>query len=169
MQFRAASANDGVVVKRCDRCNQPLVTRTVDLSRDVDGRVFLATLPAQSCRVCGEASYEPAVLQLFDLHIAQHLAEAGVGSGAVFRFMRKALRLRAVDLALLLDVSPETLSRWETGKRSLDRGAFAVLAAAVRDALAGTTATLDTLRALGAPRTLQKRVHLDLTSVRGRA
>jgi len=169
MQVRAAGANDRLLVNRCDRCNQPVVTRTVEVSREVEGRVFVAALPARSCRACGETSYEPTVLRRFDLHVANHLAEAGVGSGAAFRFMRKALGLRAVDLAKLLDVSPETLSRWETEKRALDRGAFAVLAAAVRDALAGTTATLDTLRALGAPRTLPRRVQLDLTDDRGRA
>jgi len=155
-------------MKRCGRCDQLLVTRKVDVSREVAGHVFVAGLPARVCRSCGETSYEASVLQRFDLHVASHLAEAGVGSGAAFRFMRKALGLRAVDLAELLDVSPETLSRWETEKRNLDRGALAVLAACVRDALAGRTATLDTLRALRAPRTLEKRVQLDLTGDRAR-
>lgn len=156
-------------MKRCGRCDGLLVSRKVDVSRDVGDHVFIAALPARHCRSCGETSYEAAILQRFDLHVANRLAEAGVGSGAAFRFMRKALGLRAVDLAELLDVSAETLSRWETEKRALDRGALAVLAACVRDALAGRTSTLDTLRALRTPRALEKRVQLDLTGDRARS
>ena len=156
-------------MKRCTRCDGVLVARKVDVSRDVADHVFVASLPARLCRSCGETSYEAAVLQRFDLHVANRLAEAGVGGGAAFRFMRKALGLRAVDLAELLDVSAETLSRWETEKRALDRGALAVLAACVRDALAGRTSTIDTLRALRTPRTLEKRVQLDLTGDRARS
>lgn len=156
-------------MKRCGRCDGLLVSRKVDVSRDVGDHVFIAALPARHCRACGETSYEAVILQRFDLHVANRLAEAGVGSGAAFRFMRKALGLRAVDLAELLDVSAETLSRWETEKRALDRGALAVLAACVRDALAGRTSTLDTLRALRTPRALEKRVQLDLTGDRARS
>lgn len=156
-------------MKRCSRCDGALTSRKVDVSREVAGHVFVASLPARFCKACGETSYEAAVLQRFDLHVANRLAEAGLGNGMAFRFMRKALGLRAVDLAELLDVSAETLSRWETEKRALDRGALAVLAACVRDALAGRTSTLDTLRALRTPRTLEKRVQLDLTGDRARS
>jgi YgiT-type zinc finger domain-containing protein len=155
-------------MKRCNRCQGALVAKKVDATREVAGHVFIASLPARQCKACGEISYEGAVLQRFDLHVATRLAESGVSSGAVFRFLRKALGLRAVDLAELLDVSAETLSRWETDKRAVDRGGLAVLASCVRDALAGRTETLDTLRALRTPRTLEKRVQLDLTGDRAR-
>jgi transcriptional regulator with XRE-family HTH domain len=65
--------------------------------------------------------------------------------------MRKALGLRATDLAELLDVTPETVSRWETDRVPLDRGALATLGALLRDARAGSTATLDHLRTLAHP------------------
>lgn len=155
-------------MKRCGRCGGPLASKKVDVSREVSGHVFVAALPAQQCKTCNETSYEGSVLQRFDLHVATRLADSGVSSGAAFRFMRKALGLRAVDLAELLDVSAETLSRWETDKRSVDRGSLAVLSACVRDTLAGRTSTLDTLRALRTPRTLEKRVQLDLTGDRAR-
>jgi transcriptional regulator with XRE-family HTH domain len=134
----------------------------------VGGHVFVAALPARYCRSCEEASYEGATLQRFDLHVASRLVEAGSSSGAAFRFLRKALGLRAIDVAGLLDVAAETLSRWETDKRAVDRGALAVLASCVHDALAGRTTTLETLRALRSPRTLEKRVQLDLTGDRAR-
>jgi YgiT-type zinc finger domain-containing protein len=150
-------------MKRCIRCGGAVSTRKVEATREVGQHLFVASLPARVCRACGETQFEGSVLQRFDLHVAVCLIEAGVGSGAAFRFLRKALGLRAVDVAELLDVSAETLSRWETEKRALDRGALAVLAACVRDALAGRTSTLDTLRALRTPRGLEKRVQLDLT------
>jgi len=155
-------------MKRCNRCGGHLLAKTVDASREVSGHVFVAALPAKQCKSCGEVSYDGVVLQRFDLHVANRLAESGVSSGPAFRFLRKALGLRAIDLAELLDVSVETLSRWETEKRAVDRGALTVLSSCVRDALAGRTETLATLRALRTPRSLGKRVHLDLTGDRAR-
>lgn len=49
--------------------------------------------------------------------------------GEELRFARKALSLRQVDLADLLDVRGETVSRWETGAEDFPRQAqLAVLA-----------------------------------------
>ncbi|MBN2195737.1 MAG: helix-turn-helix domain-containing protein [Polyangiaceae bacterium] len=49
--------------------------------------------------------------------------------GEELRFARKALNLRQVDLAELLDVRGETVSRWETGAEEFPRQAqLAVLA-----------------------------------------
>jgi DNA-binding transcriptional regulator YiaG len=155
-------------MKRCHRCGGAFTNKIVDASRDVSGHHFVAALPAKQCRSCGDVTYEGSVLQRFDLHVATRLVESGVSTGPAFRFLRKALGLRAVDLAELLDVSSETLSRWETEKRAVDRGALTVLSACVRDALAGRTETLDTLRALRTPRALGKRVQLDLTGDRAR-
>lgn len=155
-------------MKRCAECKGPVVTRNVDVTREVAGHVFFAVLPARHCRACDDGAFDDGVLERFELHVATKLADAGLQSGAAFRFMRKALGLRAVDLGELLDVSPETVSRWETDKRAVDRGALAVLASCVRDALAGRTSTIDTLRALRTPRALEERVHVDLTGDRAR-
>jgi DNA-binding transcriptional regulator YiaG len=49
--------------------------------------------------------------------------------GEELRFSRKALSLRQLDLAELLDVRSETVSRWETGAEEFPRQAqLAVLA-----------------------------------------
>ncbi len=64
------------------------------------------------------------VLAKLDLAAAQWLADAGARSPETFRFMRKTLGLRAADLAELLDVAPETVSRWERGVLPVEHRAF---------------------------------------------
>lgn len=151
---------------RCARCQGSLARTEADATREVLGHLFVASVPARQCKTCSAVSYEGAVLERFDLHIAASIARSGVSSGAAFRFLRKALGLRAGDIASLLDVSVETVSRWETGKRSVERASYVLLACCVRDALHGRTETLDTLRAFRAPRDLGERVVLDLTGDR---
>jgi transcriptional regulator with XRE-family HTH domain len=77
-----------------------------------------------------------------------------------FKFMRKALGLRAVDIAELLDVAAETLSRWETGQRPVDRASWIAVSAMVLDKLEGRTTTLDRLKALLEPAPLPRLVRL---------
>ena len=50
------------------------------------------------------------------------------------------------DLADLLDVAPETVSRWENGHRSADRSVWNTLADLLANAVEGKTTTLDLLR-----------------------
>src|SRR4051794_4971557 len=57
-----------------------------------------------------------------ELHAAiAVLAEAESISGDELRFARKAMGLRQPDLAALLDVAPEPVSRWETGAEPIRR------------------------------------------------
>ena len=71
-----------------------------------------------------------------------------------------ALGLKATQLGELLDTAPETISRWETGKRPPERGAVVIVAALVDDELSGRTTTADRIRALHHPHKLGKRVRL---------
>ncbi len=41
--------------------------------------------------------------------------------------MRKSIPLSAASLAELLRVAPETVSRWETGERAVDRASWLVV------------------------------------------
>jgi transcriptional regulator with XRE-family HTH domain len=82
------------------------------------------------------------------LLVASQLLDLGVATGAAFRFMRKALGLRAVDLAELLNVNAATVSRWENGKVAVDRAALATLAAAASERLDDRDSTLARLRRL---------------------
>jgi transcriptional regulator with XRE-family HTH domain len=79
--------------------------------------------------------------------------------------MRKAIGLSATALAELLDVSMETVSRWEHGTRDAPLPAVAALGAMVLDHAAGSSATADRLRALRAGPRLAKVVHVDLGAV----
>jgi transcriptional regulator with XRE-family HTH domain len=70
--------------------------------------------------------------------------------------------MRAADLAELLDVTPETVSRWETGKLDVAHAAWATLADVVIERTEGRTRMLDRLRALREPKKLAKTVTLTL-------
>ncbi len=94
--------------------------------------------------------------------MAKELAVAGVKSGAALRFIRKAAGLPATDLAVLLDVRPETVSRWENDKRPIDRGSCAVLHQLLVEQLAESTAMADYLRGLGKAKRLPKTVRVEV-------
>ena len=145
---------------RCEACKGPLRQGLVEESREVGGHRFVASLPARVCSGCGERYLEARTLARFEQRIAVSLARAGETRGEVFKLARKAVGLRAADLGELLGVAPETISRWETGERPVDRGAFALLADMAQDALEGRPATLEMLRAMKSPKRLAKTVRL---------
>ncbi|MGZ3419641.1 MAG: helix-turn-helix domain-containing protein [Polyangiales bacterium] len=132
------------------------------MSHEVAGCNFVATLPATACSVCGHLEVDHSTEDKFILRIAQILAESGVASGRAFRFMRKAIGLRATELAQLLSVAPETVSRWETEKRGIDRATIAVVASLVNDRTDGRRSTLDSLKRLRAPLTLPATMRIDI-------
>ena len=74
--------------------------------------------------------------------------------------MRKALELRADELADLLDVTRETISRWENDRQPLERRAVALISELVVDRVEGRTRTIDRLRALREPPRLAKTVRV---------
>jgi len=150
---------------RCASCNQETAEPAdVEIRREIAGHLFTATVRGWRCVACREEIYEAADIERFDAATALALAGAGADGGDVFRLMRKAIGLRAVDLAELLGVTPETLSRWETGKHPIDHGALALLALLVMDHAKGATSTLDALRARAHPHPLDKRIELKLAS-----
>jgi transcriptional regulator with XRE-family HTH domain len=58
---------------------------------------------------------------------ADAIVERGIRTGSELRLVRKVAGLRANELASVLDVTPETVSRWEGGKQTIPRAiAFAV-------------------------------------------
>lgn len=112
------------------------------------------------CRKCGEAIVALGELDRFEVEVA--LARAGAHSGDAIRTMRKAIGLSATALAELLDVSPETVSRWENGGRAAPLSAVATVGAMGLDHAAGSTTTADRLQALRKGPQLAKVVRLDL-------
>ncbi len=122
---------------KCPVCSQgQLESGTVELERMVAGKGFTAKAKAQLCPQCGENFVADEVLEAFELAIASKLA-LGPADGAGFKFMRRVLGLRGRDLGQLLQVSLETISRWETGKRAVDHRGFALLGILVRERTAG--------------------------------
>jgi DNA-binding transcriptional regulator YiaG len=96
------------------------------IKRKVAGRTFTVEVPAVRDAEYGD-TVSLADLARAELEIASQLALEGPVSGEAFRYMRGALGIQAKDLATLLDVTPETVSRWENGARDLDRGAWIAL------------------------------------------
>lgn len=137
---------------RCIQCDAGRLRKSQAEHRvEVGDFVFEVTVPAQSCAKCAERYVHHDVLERADLVISAWLADHGVRTREAFRFMRKAIGMRAVDLATLLEVTPETVSRWERGALSVEPRAIALLGALVQDALEGRTTTVERLRALREP------------------
>lgn len=135
---------------------------TVELVRHVAGRVFAGQLPARVCLGCEMRYFAGDDLGRFDLAVAATLATAGVLDPEALRFMRKATEPRAKEFADLLGVRAETVSRWESGKTTIDRAAYAVIHQLIVDRLQGSSATSDYLRSLRKPRRLPARVKIVL-------
>jgi putative zinc finger/helix-turn-helix YgiT family protein len=146
---------------RCAICGKGSAkAKRMEMRRKVAGHVFTATVRGLLCETCGERTFDDAEVERVDLAVARALVEEGIVSGEAFKFVRKVAGLRAADLADLLKVTKETVSRWETDKVSIDHAARALVAMMLVDRAAGGTKTQDALRALRAPKTLGKRVEL---------
>lgn len=77
----------------------------------------------QRCSSCGEELYDYEELGRHDALIADALVARGVRTGAEFVFVRKSADLKAVDVAELFGVRPETVWRWEHGETEIPRTA----------------------------------------------
>jgi putative zinc finger/helix-turn-helix YgiT family protein len=146
---------------RCYKCRgRGLETVDVPQHVDVGGHRFTGKVAGRKCTRCGEVLLDGPAVERFELLAAARMAKAGAANGEAFKFMRKAVGLRGADLASLLDVAAETVSRWETGSLPVERRALALLAAIVAEAAVGETETLDRLRALQVPTKLPRVVRL---------
>lgn len=153
------------MLTQCPSCQaKKFKGRLAEKVKVVGGHRFRALVPGQECQQCGESFYEIGTLARFDQLVAKELADAGVKSGEALRFIRKAAGVAATDLAALLDVRPETVSRWENDKRPIDRGSYAVLHQLLIEKLAESTATADYLRGLSKPKRLPKTVKLEVAA-----
>jgi len=149
--------------KRCVECRgSEMVASEAEERIKVAGRTFAAIIPATKCAKCGAIYLSHEAVGVLELAAAGELARHGAVSAEAFSFMRRALGLRALELAELLAVTPETVSRWEHDRQPLDRGAAALLSAMVMDRLERRTTTLDSLKALLKPEPLPRLVRLVL-------
>ena len=135
-------------MKRCIKCKGRLVRGTREESHRLADRRFVTEVPAMCCTSCSEVYVDSASLERVELAVASHVAKQGPATGETFRFMRKALGLRGSELGVLLDVTAETISRWENGQRNVHRTAWVALGSMVLEKLQGSTSTLDRLHML---------------------
>ncbi len=151
------------VLKQCPNCGAArLESRVVKRKRHVAGHVFTADLPARVCAECGTTYFDDRVVGQFDTLVAAKLAEAGVTESGALKFMRKVTGLQGKEFAELLAVRPETVSRWEQGKRPIGRATYAIIRQLVYERARGVTATTDYLRSLHKPKRLPKTVRIAL-------
>jgi len=101
-------------------------------------------------------------LRAFERAITLELARGGEVGPEGFRWLRKAAGLKAVRLAELLDVTPMQVSRWENGRKPLERRAVALVSALALEQLEGKAATRAVLEALAASKKRPKSVRFDV-------
>lgn len=81
----------------------------------------------EHCHACEEILFSDAELQRQEKEAAAVLVERGVRTAKEFKFVRKVAELKATEVAVMLDVAAETISRWESGERPIPRmAAFAL-------------------------------------------
>ena len=102
------------------------------LRRKIAGRTYTVDVPVHVAED-GELVVSARDAAGGDLAIAAAIAAEGPVLGETFSWMRRAIGLQAKVLAELLDVRPESVSRWERGERPMDRAAWLLLADIVLD------------------------------------
>ena len=150
-------------MKACTKCGaRDLVKTTHVYRRGFDGRSFLAELAATRCGNCGELLVSGPAGMDADKAITLALARSGEVGPQGFRWLRRAAGLEGKRLAELLDVSAGTVSRWENGKRALDRGAVALVCALALQEEGEPAGALELLEGLAARRRPPRRVRLEM-------
>ncbi len=134
---------------RCVTCGHGAMNQAaVDETVQVGGLRFTARVPGRVCPVCGESYLSSDTLRSLERSVAEALARSGAGTPEAFRYMRKAIGLKAVEVAELFGVTPETVSRWENGERQPEPRAVKLIGALVVEHQAGRSDLLDYLRSL---------------------
>ena len=152
-------------IAACANCGSGDLRRAdVPVTREIAGHVFRTRMPEFVCGACGERFSTSSDLAAFDDAVALTIADAGITAPAAIRYMRKALGMTGQELADLLGVRKESISRWENGKREIDRATFALLRQLVVEQRAKETPVGDFLRRLHHPKRLGKTVTLKLAS-----
>ena len=108
-----------------------MAAKRITISRKINGRTFSVDVPTVE-REPGEVGVEVEMARGAELAIACAVA-AGPPSAAGLRYIRGALGMSGVRLAELLDVRPETLSRWESSVSNFDRTTWLAVGALARE------------------------------------
>ncbi len=129
------------MIDTCAACgSREFRTGDVDHRLEVAGAVAEGTVEASVCVRCGEEYVAADELRRFELMAAKTLLQEWP-KGEIFAFARRAIGMKAAELADLLGVAAETVSRWERGHQEPPRTAFIALLMMVLDALGGGDVT----------------------------
>lgn len=150
-------------VKSCVSCAGALGASRIQQTQKIGEREFVVVVAALTCHNCAAVYLEHGSLQRAELEIGGELARHGPPSGEAFRYLRKSLEMRASSLASLLGVTPETISRWENGQRTVDRTAWIVLGSLVLESSNAHPGTLGRLRALRSAEPAVRETHIDVS------
>jgi putative zinc finger/helix-turn-helix YgiT family protein len=107
---------------KCDICGAQLKSGRENYRYTACGldTVTLMNVEVRRCPECGE--YEVDIPRIEELHrlIAHEVASKKARlTPQEIRLLRKYLGFSGVDFAAVLDVTPETVSRWENGKKQM--------------------------------------------------
>ncbi len=79
--------------------------------------------PGSRCAGCGEVVHSFDEMAIVEERAAAELVKRGIRTGNEFRLVRKQAGFKATEIADLLGVRPETVSRWERGEVEIPRAA----------------------------------------------
>lgn len=130
---------------RCPTCKNEDTLRPWEAPETIMGVEVRAR--GQRCSSCGETVFTGLEIDRQNAEVARGIVARGIRTGEEFKWVRKAAGYRAADIAELLDVRPETISRWERGEAAIPRAAVYT----VSQLLVEPEATRRELEKLGAP------------------
>jgi|SRR5580692_5975769 transcriptional regulator with XRE-family HTH domain len=139
------------MTRNCPKCGARVFASVRRLSQCLAGREFRLTVPFATCKGCRTGYFDAAAVEWGERQIACRIAADGPVDGRTLRVLRKALGLRASQLADVLSVTAETISRWETGQRPVDRSAWMVASSLVLEEAHLSPRTLERLKAAARP------------------
>jgi putative zinc finger/helix-turn-helix YgiT family protein len=111
---------------RCPSCKKPDSFRPWKGTIDIMGIELRAR--GERCKACGETLFDAEEAQRHDRATADALVERGIHSGRELQLVRKAAGLKATELAEILGVTAETVSRWERDKIEVPRATAYIVA-----------------------------------------
>ncbi len=113
---------------KCWKCNSEMETERENARYDALPTVMLVDVPVHECRHCGERQTEIPNLEGLNEVLAKHLVELDRHfTGQEVRFLRKYLNKSGRELAETMGVQPETVSRWQNGKATMNEQAERLL------------------------------------------
>lgn len=149
----------------CRLCGGPMRAARKNVRYDAVGlrQVLLRLVEIRRCGWCDE--YELVLPNLDDLHrVIAHaiIGKRGRLASAEIRFLRKHLGWSSASLATHLGVTPETMSRWETGAIPMGVTADRLLRLIVAYRDRPTAFSLKMLRVVAWGDATPARVHVDI-------